>query len=73
MAKHIDNPEEDEPRPVPWKTGGRLARQYEYLVFYLFAVASLCLEIAAACVGSLYGGQSHIFIATVAPFLATHW
>lgn len=29
--------------------------------------------IAAACVGSLYGGQSHVFIGTVVPFLACHW
>lgn len=55
------------------KTGGRLARQYEYLVFYFFVISSWALEISAACLGSLYGGQSHLFIATVSPFLAAHW
>ena len=73
MAKHIDNANEDEPAPIPFKTGGKLARQYEYLVFYFFTICSWALEIAAACLGSLYGGQSHVFIATVAPFLATYW
>lgn len=73
MAKFIEHADDVEPSAVPWRTGGRLARQYEYLVFYFFAISSWSLEIASACIGSLYGGQSHYFIATVSPFLATYW
>jgi len=70
--KFIDNANEDEPSALHLKTGGSLARRYEYLVFYFFVVCSWALEITAACLGSLYGGRSHIFIATVAPFLAAY-
>jgi len=63
----------EEPRALSFKTGGRLARKYEYLIFYFFAIASWCLMIVSACVGSLYGGQSNVFISTVAPFLAAYW
>ena len=73
MAKPIDNACEDEPAALPFRTGGRLARQEEYVIFYFFAISSWCLEIAAACLGSLYGAQSHYFIATISPFYATHW
>ncbi|EXJ87261.1 hypothetical protein A1O3_04220 [Capronia epimyces CBS 606.96] len=72
MPTPIDNPTEDEPPALPFKTGGRLARNQEYLIFYFFTISSWGLEIAAACLGSLYGAQSHYFIATVASFLATY-
>lgn len=73
MAHEIDHATDTEPSALPFRTGGRLARKQEYLIFYFFAIASWCLEIAAACVGSLDGGQSHVFIGTISPFLATHW
>jgi len=73
MAHEIDHADENEPSALPFRTGGRLAREQEYLIFYFFAIVSWCLEIAAACLGSLDGGQSHVFIATITPFLATHW
>lgn len=73
MVKTVDHADEEEPSALPFETGGRLARKEEYIVFYFFAISSWCMEIAAACLGSLYGGESHYFIATVAPFLATHW
>ena len=73
MAKPIENPTEDEPSALPWRTGGRLRRIHEYVIFYFFATSSWGLEIGAACLGSLYGGDSHFFMATVTPFLVTHW
>jgi hypothetical protein len=73
MAKPIDNACEDEPPALPFKTGGPLRRNQEYLIFYFLTASALGLEIASACLGSLYGAQSHYFIATVSPFLATHW
>ena len=73
MAKHIDRALKDEPRAIGVSSGGRLARKYEYLLFYFLCISSWCLEIAAACLGSLYGGDSKYFIATIAPFMATHW
>ncbi|KIW32878.1 uncharacterized protein PV07_04391 [Cladophialophora immunda] len=73
MAKPIDNPCEDEPQALPFRTGGPLARIEEYTIFYFLAICSWCLEIAAACLGSLYGAQSHAFIGTITPFLAMHW
>lgn len=73
MAKPIEHAREPEPSAAPWRTGGRLARKYEYLLFYIFAISSWGLEIAAAVLGSLYGGEDHRFIATISPFLATHW
>ncbi|KAL6247168.1 hypothetical protein RBB50_005511 [Rhinocladiella similis] len=73
MAKTIDNACEDEPSALPFRTGGPLARNQEYLIFYFLTVSSWGLQIASACLGSLYGAQSHYFIATVSPFLATHW
>jgi len=73
MAKPIENPCEDEPSALPFKTGGRLRRNQEYVIFYFLAIASWGCEIACACLGSLYGAQSHYFVATVTPFLVTHW
>ena len=73
MAKPIQNPCEDEPSALPFKTGGRLRRNQEYVIFYFLAIASWGCEIAAACLGSLYGAQSHYFIALITPFLVTHW
>ena len=73
MPPKIEHAAEEEPSAFPISSGGSLARRYEYLLFYLFAIASLCLEIAAGVMGSLYGGDDNLFIATVAPFLATHW
>ena len=73
MAKQIDHAAEDEPSAFPISSGGSLARRYEYLLFYLFAIASWALEIAAGCLGSLYGGDDTLFICTVSPFLAAHW
>lgn len=73
MTKPIDHATADEPRALPFKTGGRLRRNQEYLIFYFCAISSWALEIAAACLGSLYGAQSHYFIATIVPFLVTHW
>ncbi|KAH0831623.1 hypothetical protein AYO21_01821 [Fonsecaea monophora] len=73
MTNPIDNPCEDEPQALPFRTGGSLARIEEYTIFYFLAICSWCLEIVAACLGSLYGGESHPFIGTVTPFLALHW
>jgi hypothetical protein len=73
MTKTIEHATDNEPSALPFKTGGRLGRKEEYLIFYFCAISSWALEIAAACLGSLYGAQSHYFIATVAPFLTTHW
>jgi hypothetical protein len=73
MPKHIDHADEEEPSAIPSKSGGSLARKYEYLMFYFFAVSAWGLEIASGCLGSLYGGESHYFIATVSPFLACYW
>ncbi|EXJ96512.1 hypothetical protein A1O1_01638 [Capronia coronata CBS 617.96] len=73
MTKPIQDPYEAEPSALPFRTGGRLRRNQEYLIFYFFAISSWCLEIAAACLGSLDGAQSHYFIATISPFMATHW
>lgn len=73
MAIPIEHATADEPSALPFKTGGRLGRKEEYLIFYFCAISSWALEIAAACLGSLYGAQSHYFIATITPFLATHW
>ncbi len=73
MPKPIDNAGEDEPPALPFRTGGPLRRNQEYLIFYFLTISSVGLEIASACLGSLYGAQSHYFIATVSPFLATHW
>ncbi|KAJ9607128.1 hypothetical protein H2200_008200 [Cladophialophora chaetospira] len=71
MAKPIQNPTEDEPSALPFRTGGRLRRKTEYVIFYFLAISSWIMEIAAACLGSLYGAQSHYFIATITPFLPT--
>ncbi|RMZ76367.1 hypothetical protein DV738_g4967, partial [Chaetothyriales sp. CBS 135597] len=65
MAKEIQNAQSDEPRAIGVRSGGRLARKYEYVLFYLFAIASWSLEITSGCVGSLYGAQSHVFIGTI--------
>lgn len=73
MAGQIEHATDEEPAPTPWTTGGRLARKYEYMMFYFFAISSWCLEIAAAALGSLYGGDDRLFIATITPFLVTHW
>ena len=73
MPKHIDNADKDEPRAIGVSSGGRLARKYEYLLFYFLAISSWALEITSGCLGSLYGANSHLFIATVTPFLVTHW
>jgi hypothetical protein len=73
MAKTIEHARDAEPSAAPWRTGGRLARRYEYLIFYIFAISSWCLEISAAVVGSLFGGEDHRFVATVTPFLVCHW
>jgi hypothetical protein len=72
MPKHIDNAELAEPSAFGTSSGGSLARKYEYLVFYLFAISGWGLQIAAAVMGSLYGGQSKVFIGTVAPFLSCY-
>ncbi|KAI1625994.1 hypothetical protein EDD37DRAFT_325534 [Exophiala viscosa] len=72
MAPPIEYAGEDEPTALPFKTGGPLRRNQEYLVFYLFAIPAWALAITSACLGSLYGGQSHYFIATVTPFLAMY-
>lgn len=71
--KHIDDADKDEPRAIGVSSGGRLARKYEYLLFYFLAFSSWGLEITAGVLGSLYGGDDHLFIATVTPFLVTHW
>ena len=73
MAKKILDAERDEPRAIGVRTGGRLARKYEYLVFYLLAITSWSCMIASAVLGSLYGGDDKTFIPTVATFLACHW
>ncbi|RMZ82411.1 hypothetical protein DV737_g2110, partial [Chaetothyriales sp. CBS 132003] len=72
MAKPIQDADTDEPRAVGVRTGGRLARKYEYVLFYAFAITSWAMEITAGCVGSLYGAHSHVFIATIVPFLVTY-
>ena len=71
--KHIDNADADEPSALPVSSGGSLARRYEYTMFYFLAITSWCLEITAGVVGSIYGGDSHVFIGTVTAFLVTHW
>lgn len=71
--KKIQDADKDEPRAIGVSSGGRLARKYEYLLFYFLAFSSWALEIAAGCLGSLYGGQSYFFVATVSPFLAAYW
>ncbi|ETI27795.1 hypothetical protein G647_00244 [Cladophialophora carrionii CBS 160.54] len=73
MAKPIQNPCEDEPSALPFRTGGPLRRHQEYVIFYFFAITSWIMEICAACLGSLYGAESHYFIGTITPFLVTHW
>ncbi|KAL2421334.1 hypothetical protein ABEF95_016542 [Exophiala dermatitidis] len=73
MSQPIEHAYEEEPPALPFRTGGRLSRTQEHVIFYFMAISSLGLEIAAACLGSLYGAQSHYFIATVTPFLALHW
>ncbi|OCT53280.1 hypothetical protein CLCR_10648 [Cladophialophora carrionii] len=73
MAKPIQNPCEDEPSALPFRTGGPLRRNQEYVIFYFFAITSWIMEICAACLGSLYGAESHYFIGTITPFLVTHW
>ncbi|RMD43743.1 hypothetical protein DV735_g1370, partial [Chaetothyriales sp. CBS 134920] len=73
MAKEIQDAQTDEPRAIGVRSGGRLARKYEYVLFYLFAIASWSLEITSGCVGSLYGAQSHVFIGTIVPFLVLYW
>ncbi|RMZ87336.1 hypothetical protein DV736_g5430, partial [Chaetothyriales sp. CBS 134916] len=69
MAKQIQDAHNDEPRAIGVRSGGRLARKYEYVLFYAFAITAWAMEITAGCVGSLYGAQSHVFIATIVPFL----
>jgi hypothetical protein len=73
MPKPIENPCEDEPSALPFRTGGRLRRNQEYVIFYFLAIGSWGCEIAAAALGSLNGAQSHGFIATITPFLVLHW
>lgn len=73
MPKPIQNPTEDEPSALPFRTGGRLRRNQEYVIFYFLVISSLCCEISAAALGSLFGAQDHRFIATITPFLVTHW
>jgi len=73
MKKTPVNAHNGEPPALDFPTGGGLARKYEYFVFYFFAITSFCLMIASACLGSLYGGQSQVFIGTVSTFLAAHW
>jgi hypothetical protein len=73
MAKHIDDADKDEPRAIGIRSGGRLARKYEYILFYAFAIGSWGCMIAAGVIGSIKGGDDHRFVATVTPFLVLHW